>query len=187
MILNEWLLLFIECFEYPQKWCTYTSYSTHMKLMLSLCILCTPYTVSLSHHFMQSHILGACVFSCNLPPTLLTEWPESFMCYCSNTGEERIPKWVSTESWPWRTKFSNCFCQDLNLQPFDPESGALTTEVSLLPNHSQTLSCNYQGQCIIVILIVAVTSVTWSHLWHGFTSRPHFTWSTRCIKTYSIM
>ena len=37
---------------------------------------------------------GVCVFSCNLPPALLAEWPGSFTCYCSNTGVERIPKWV---------------------------------------------------------------------------------------------
>ena len=42
---------------------------------------------------------------------------------------------VSTESWPWRRKVS---CWDLNLWPFDLESGALTTEEpcspTLLPN-----------------------------------------------------
>ena len=24
---------------------------------------------------------GACMFSCNLPPALLAEWPRSFTCY----------------------------------------------------------------------------------------------------------
>ena len=42
-------------------------------------------------HFIQSHI-SVCVFSCNLPPALLAEWPGSFTCYCGNTGVERIPK-----------------------------------------------------------------------------------------------
>ena len=37
------------------------------------------------------------------------------------------------ESWPWRRKFSCCSCRDLNPQPFDHESSALTTELSLLP------------------------------------------------------
>ena len=32
------------------------------------------------------------MFSCNLPPALLAEWPGSFTCYCGNTGVERIPK-----------------------------------------------------------------------------------------------
>ena len=40
------------------------------------------------------------MFSCNLPPALLTEWPGSFACYCGNRGVEEIPKWVSTKSWP---------------------------------------------------------------------------------------
>ena len=48
---------------------------------------------TMSRHFMQSHIRrGACVFSCNLPPALLAEWPGSFTCYCANTGVERITK-----------------------------------------------------------------------------------------------
>ena len=37
---------------------------------------------------------------------------------------------VSTESWPWRTKFSHHSCGDLNLGPFDHESNTLTTELS---------------------------------------------------------
>ena len=41
---------------------------------------------------------------------------------------------VSTESWPWRRKFSHCSSRDLNPRPFDLESGALTTELSPLPN-----------------------------------------------------
>ena len=35
---------------------------------------------------------------------------------------------VSTESRPWRRKFSRHSCRDLNLQPFNHESGSLTTE-----------------------------------------------------------
>ena len=40
----------------------------------------------------KPHMSCACVFSCNLPPALLAEWPGSFMCYCGNTGVEWIPK-----------------------------------------------------------------------------------------------
>ena len=40
---------------------------------------------------------------------------------------------VTTESWPWRRKFSHRSCRDLNLWPFNHESSALTTELSLLP------------------------------------------------------
>ena len=48
-----------------------------------------PCTMSLH---AKPHTQGVCVFSCNLPPALLAEWQGSFMCYCSNTGVERIPK-----------------------------------------------------------------------------------------------
>ena len=37
---------------------------------------------------------------------------------------------VSTQSWPWRRKFSRCSCQDSNSQPFDHESGVLTNKLS---------------------------------------------------------
>ena len=42
---------------------------------------------------------------------------------------------VITESWPWRRKFSCHSCRDLNLWPFNLESGtlSLTTELSPLP------------------------------------------------------
>ena len=36
-------------------------------------------------------VKGVCVFTCNLPPALLAEWPGSFTCNCSNTGMERTP------------------------------------------------------------------------------------------------
>ena len=39
----------------------------------------------------------------------------------------------STESWPWRRKFSCRSCGDSNPGPFDQESDALTTELSPLP------------------------------------------------------
>ena len=37
---------------------------------------------TISRHFMQSNIRN--MFSCNLPPALLAEWPGSFTCYCGN-------------------------------------------------------------------------------------------------------
>ena len=37
---------------------------------------------------------------------------------------------VSTETRPWRRKFSRRSCRDSNPQPFNHESGALTTELS---------------------------------------------------------
>ena len=58
----------------------------HETAAVSAQVLCTPYNHA-PCHFMQSHICnGVCVFSCNLPPALLAEWPGSFMCYCGNRG-----------------------------------------------------------------------------------------------------
>ena len=33
-------------------------------------------------------VKDVCVFRCNLPPALLTEWPGSFTCHCRNMGME---------------------------------------------------------------------------------------------------
>ena len=40
---------------------------------------------------------------------------------------------VSTQSWPWRRKSSCRSCRDSNSQPFDHESGTLTSKLSWLP------------------------------------------------------
>ena len=85
------------------------------------------------------------MFSCNLPPALLAEWPGFFTCYCGNTGggtDTEIR--VSTESRPWRRKFSRRSSRDSNPRPFNHESGALTTELSPPPfiiGHSLSLIC----------------------------------------------
>ena len=90
---------------------------------------------TLQCHFIRTRIrrMHVCLFSCNLPPALWAEWAGSFTCYCGNTGVERIPKLVSTESWPWRRKFSRRSCRDSNQRPSDYKSGALTTEPSPPP------------------------------------------------------
>ena len=53
-----------------------------------------PCTMSLH---AKPHTQGACVFSCNLQPALLAEWPMSFTCCCGKTGVERIPKSESAQ------------------------------------------------------------------------------------------
>ena len=45
----------------------------------------TMHQVIVSLH-SKPHRQGVCVFSSNLPPALLAEWPGSFTCYCGNTG-----------------------------------------------------------------------------------------------------
>ena len=78
---------------------------------------------------------------CNLPPELLAEWLGSFMCYRGNMRKERILKSVSTESWPWRRKLSHHSSWDSNPKPFNHESGALTTELSMLHVHQSACKC----------------------------------------------
>ena len=94
-----------------------------MKLLPSRRVLCTSYNHA-PCHFMQSHIrkVYACLaVTCHLH-------------FCGNTGggmDTEIR--VSTESRPWRRKFSRRSCRDSNPRPFNHESGALTTELSPPP------------------------------------------------------
>ena len=83
--------------------------------------------------YPKPRVCGACVLRCNLPPA---PWPRSFTCYCGNTGAERIPKWVSAESWLWTKTFSRRSCRDSNPWPSDHESGTLSTELSPLPQQT---------------------------------------------------
>ena len=72
------------CLEYPPKWCTYSATWSlngwrHGKLLPSrrafyVHIHTTVHQFTVSLHAKQ-HTYGACVFSCNLPPALLAEWP----------------------------------------------------------------------------------------------------------------
>ena len=128
-------------FFYPLKCCIYSAVWLlhgwcHMKLLPSWHILYTPCNHAPCHiTSCKATYLGSCMFNCNLPPVFMAEWQGSFMCCCGNTGVERMDTRirVSTGSWLWRRKFSCCFCQDSNLQPFSHESGTLTTELSPLP------------------------------------------------------
>ena len=73
-----------------------------------------------------------CVFSCNLLPALLTEWPSSFMCHCCNKGVER-----------W----------DSNWQPFNHESSTLTNKLSWLRivKAKSTQSALFQKLCLSTV------------------------------------
>ena len=85
--------------------------------------------------FNKSHIRKVYAYlavTCHLH--FLAEWPGFFTCYCGNTGggtDTEIR--VSTESRPWRRKFSRRSSRDSNPRPFNHESGALTTELSPPP------------------------------------------------------
>ena len=91
---STWVISFIVCFwvstevMYLQCWHGWC----HMKLQPSQRKFCVHHTTM--HHVTscKATYVGVCVFSCNLPPALLAEWPGSFTCYCGNTGVERILK-----------------------------------------------------------------------------------------------
>ena len=75
--------------------------------------------------FIDNKIYVFCIlFSCNLPPALLTEWRDLLR---ATAVTRRLPK--STESWPWRRKLSRRSCRNSNLRPFSHKSGALGTEL----------------------------------------------------------
>ena len=99
--------------------------------------------------------------------TILHSWADSL---CSHVI---LHKWlavtavtwgwngVSTESWPWRRKFSCRSRRDSNPQPFNHESSALTTELSLPP--VKTFSCSPKER-VLVVRLNPVT-VTQSRQW----------------------
>ena len=51
-----------------------------------------PCTMSLH---AKPHTQGVCVFSCNLPPALLAEWPGSFTCYFGKyqNNKQKVQIW----------------------------------------------------------------------------------------------
>ena len=94
---------------YLQRWHGWR----HMKLLPFQSVLCTPYNLA-PCHFMQSHIhkVHTCLATCTfrrvtdlLHATVVTQ------------GWNGYPN-KSTESWPWRRKFSCHSCRDSNLWPF---------------------------------------------------------------------
>ena len=70
-----------------------------------------PCTMSLQ---AKPHTWGVCVFSCNLPPALLAEWPGSFTCYRGNTA---------------------CYCGGTNTERFDSASALLFSSRVMVCGH----------------------------------------------------
>ena len=97
-------------------------------------ILCTPYKHA-PCHFIQSHIRkvhASLAVTCHLH-----FWQNDrglLRATAVTRGWNGYRIRVSTESWPWRRKFSRRSSRDSNPRPFDHESGALTTELSPLPS-----------------------------------------------------
>ena len=68
---------------------------------------------------------------------------------------------VSTDSRPWRIKFSRRSCRDMNLRPFSHESGALTTEL-FPPQHVPVMAvymCIHVHDLLLVLVPFSQISV----------------------------
>ena len=134
MILPEWLALkcILEC---PPKCGVLTALAwlvPHETAAVSARSVYTIHPCTMSFH-AKLHRWDACVFSCNLPPALLAEWPGSFTCYyCGNTGVEMIRNTSKHRKLTPEKKSIPPLCGDSNPRPFNRESGALTTELSPL-------------------------------------------------------
>ena len=64
---------------------------------------------------------------------------------------------VSTESRPWRRKFSRRSSRDSNPRPFNHESGALTTELSPPPVQNVRCKLAYSYFLLTVMSLAAIT------------------------------
>ena len=111
-------------------------------------ILCTPYKHA-PCHFMQSHIRK--VYAC-LAVTCHLRFSQNDRGLLRATAVTR--GWngyrirVSTESWPWRRKFSRRSSRDSNPRPFDRESSALSTELSPLRVYVYIRVCACMCMCV---------------------------------------
>ena len=98
VILNEWLAFYgplgisIDVVTYRAVWLLHGW--CHMKLLPPQHFLCLPYNHVPCVMSLQAkpHTHGACVFSSNLPPALLVEWPGFSMCYFGDMQMEWILK-----------------------------------------------------------------------------------------------
>ena len=101
----------------------------HETAAVSAQVLCTPYNHAPSH-FMQSHIRK--VYACLAVTCHLHFWQNDrdlLRAAAVTRGWNGYRNKVSTESRPWRRKFSRRSCRDSNPRPFSHDSGAPTTEL----------------------------------------------------------
>ena len=95
------------------------------------------------------------MFSCNLPPALFGRKTGIFyVLLWKHGGGTDTEIRVSTESRPWRRKFSRRSGRDSNPQPFSHESGALTTELSPAPSLRPQKPCGLLGTGKGVVVVV---------------------------------
>ena len=144
VVLNEWLhppptpfFFYSMFFQYPMKWCTDSATWLlhgwcHVQRLPSWCKLCAHHTTM--HQFTVSlhsnvHRLDVCVFSCNLPPALLAEWPGSVTGYCAVTWGWNW-YWNKSQHKNFLIFLSLSFSLSLNNKPF-VHSFSLSTKPSM--------------------------------------------------------
>ena len=110
---------------YLQRWHGWC----HVKLLPSRRVLCTPYNHA-PCHFMQSHIRKVNAY---VTVTCHLHFWQNDRALLRATAVTREWNGYRNKSRPWRRKFSRRSCRDSNPQPFAHKSGALTTELSPLP------------------------------------------------------
>ena len=112
-------------FTRSQKFATFPQ-----NVLLRVAYLCTPYNHA-PCHFTQSHIRK--VYACLAVTCHLQFWQNDrdlSRATAVTRGGTDTEIGVSTESRPWRRKFSRRSSRYSNPRPFSLESGALTTELS---------------------------------------------------------
>ena len=91
---------------HPPKWCTYSAGIHRSGVLTALAStevvylqrwhgrwkFCVHRTTMCNATSCKATYVRCIVFTCNLPPALLAEWPGYVACYCGNTGAEWIPK-----------------------------------------------------------------------------------------------
>ena len=133
MVLHEWLASYSAFFEYPPKWCTYSAGMAGATWNCSHLGASSVYTTqpcSMSLH-AKPHTYK--VYACLAVTCHLRFWQNDrglLRATAVTRGWTDTEIRVSTESRPWRRKFSRRSYRDLNPGPFSLESGALTTELS---------------------------------------------------------
>ena len=100
-------------------------------------------------------VKGVWMFRCNLPPALLTEWPGSFTCHCSNRGVEQTQNKSQHTKLTLEKKFLPQLLLGFELADFRSRVRCFTNKLSRLPTPWKTqspkptfLSLTVTGMCV---------------------------------------
>ena len=125
------------------------------------------YNIHAPCHFVQSHRLNvhaSLAVTCHMH-FWQNDWDRLRATVVTRGGTDTEIR-ISTESWPWRRKFSCCSCRDLNQRLFSHKSGALTTELSLIQFHSTDSILPMHKHCKSVTSLPVIQVLAHKGLWH---------------------